>query len=74
VIPNIAEWWTSTENPGVKEFLGTFLSQKPCPTCWGDRLRIEALHVLLESTHKADRSPAPSASRPSAAHATTARC
>jgi excinuclease ABC subunit A len=54
VIPNIAEWWTSTENPGVKEFLGTFMSQKPCPTCWGDRLRIEALHVLLESTHKAE--------------------
>ena len=54
VIPNIAEWWTTTENPGVKEFLGTFMSQKPCPTCWGDRLRIEALHVLLESTHKAE--------------------
>ncbi|MBX3316116.1 MAG: excinuclease ABC subunit UvrA [Phycisphaeraceae bacterium] len=54
VIPNIAEWWTTTENPGVKEFLGTFMSQKPCPTCWGDRLRIEALHVLLESDHKAE--------------------
>ncbi len=54
VIPNIAEWWTSTENPGVKEFLGTFMSQKPCPMCWGDRLRIEALHVLLESDHKAE--------------------
>jgi excinuclease ABC subunit A len=54
VIPNVAEWWASTENPGVKEFLGTFMSQKPCPGCFGDRLRIEALHVLLESEHKAE--------------------
>ncbi len=49
VIPNITEWWTSTENPGVKEWLGGFLSQSPCKSCNGDRLRIEALHVLLES-------------------------
>jgi excinuclease ABC subunit A len=51
VIPNITEWWGSTENEGVKEWLGTFLSQKPCTACRGDRLRIEALHVLLESCH-----------------------
>lgn len=56
VIPNITEWWKSTENEGVKEWLGTFLSQKPCNTCRGDRLRIEALHVQLKSTHKADTS------------------
>ncbi|MEX2218102.1 MAG: excinuclease ABC subunit UvrA [Phycisphaerales bacterium] len=58
VIPNITEWWGSTENEGVKEFLGTFLSQKPCTACHGDRLRIEALHVLLESTHRVDESRA----------------
>ena len=56
VIPNIAEWWKSTENEGVKEWLGTFLSQSPCKTCCGDRLRVEALHVQIESTHKADTS------------------
>jgi excinuclease ABC subunit A len=54
VIPNITEWWGSTENPGVKEWLGGFLSQSPCKTCCGDRLRIEALHVQLASTHRAD--------------------
>jgi len=54
VVPNITQWWQSTENEGVKEWLGTFLSQKPCNTCRGDRLRIEALHVQLTSTHKAD--------------------
>ena len=58
VIPNITAWWTSTENPGVKEWLGTFLSQSPCKTCNGDRLRIEALHVLLKSTHRADKAKA----------------
>jgi excinuclease ABC subunit A len=54
VIPNITKWWETTENPGVKEWLGTFLSQTPCSSCNGDRLRIEALHVLLRSDHKAD--------------------
>ncbi len=54
VIPNITEWWQSTDNPGVKEWLGQFLSQTPCSTCNGDRLRVETLHVLLNSSHRAD--------------------
>src|SRR5207244_1743352 len=54
VIPNIAAWWKATENPSVKEFLSTFLSSTPCRTCNGDRLRIEALHVLIEGTHGVD--------------------
>jgi excinuclease UvrABC ATPase subunit len=43
------EWWEKTENVSVKEWLGQFMSQKPCPECHGDRLRIEALHVLVEA-------------------------
>ncbi len=69
VIPNITEWWKTTENPGVKEWLGGFLSQSPCKACGGDRLRIEALHVQLKSTHAADKKKAFSESvigRPSA--------
>ncbi|MBX3402930.1 MAG: excinuclease ABC subunit UvrA [Phycisphaeraceae bacterium] len=62
VIPNITQWWGSTQNPDIKEWLGQFMSQKPCTTCNGDRLRIEALHVLIESTHAADTSQAFSAS------------
>jgi excinuclease ABC subunit A len=31
------------------------MSTKPCPGCKGDRLRIEALHVLLTSEHLADK-------------------
>jgi excinuclease ABC subunit A len=54
VIPNITQWWDSTENVSVKEWLNGFMSQKPCPECHGDRLRIEALHVMVESSHRAD--------------------
>jgi excinuclease ABC subunit A len=54
VIPEAMQWWQTTETENVKEFLSQFLSQKPCPGCQGDRLRIEALHVLIRSTHKAD--------------------
>ncbi|MCL4742698.1 MAG: excinuclease ABC subunit UvrA [Phycisphaerales bacterium] len=62
VIPNVAAWWASTENPGVKEWLSGFFSQRPCPECHGDRLRIEALHVLLTSDHRADAARASSGS------------
>ncbi|QOJ01902.1 MAG: excinuclease ABC subunit UvrA [Phycisphaeraceae bacterium] len=62
VIPETMKWWETTPTENVKEFLGQFLSQKPCATCRGDRLRIEALHVLLSSAHAADRSRAFSSS------------
>ncbi len=54
VIPELEAWWKSTENPTVKEWLGQFMSTKPCPLCHGDRLRIEALHVMIESSHAVD--------------------
>ncbi len=49
VIPNIMEWWGSTENESVKEWLSGFMSQTPCRTCLGDRLKIESLSVLLRT-------------------------
>ncbi|VAX41042.1 Excinuclease ABC subunit A, partial [hydrothermal vent metagenome] len=61
VIPNITSWWESTDNPSVKEWLNGFMSQRACQDCHGDRLRIEALHVQIESTHKADIAKAHSA-------------
>jgi excinuclease ABC subunit A len=54
VVPNITQWWGTTENEGVKEWLGTFLSQKPCTMCHGDRLRIEAPARAAGEFHKAD--------------------
>jgi excinuclease ABC subunit A len=47
VIPNISQWWGSTENESVKEWLSGFMSQTPCRTCLGDRLRVESLGVVL---------------------------
>ncbi|MFO0857564.1 MAG: ATP-binding cassette domain-containing protein [Phycisphaerales bacterium] len=56
VIPELTEWWKSTENESVKEWLSKFFTDKPCQTCHGDRLRLEALHVLLESEYAVDAS------------------
>jgi excinuclease ABC subunit A len=53
-IPELTEWMNSTENDTVKEWLSQFMGNKPCPECHGDRLRIEALHVLVESSHHAE--------------------
>ncbi|MBY0307753.1 MAG: excinuclease ABC subunit A, partial [Phycisphaerales bacterium] len=47
VLPELTDWWTSTENDTVKEWLGQFMSQTPCESCRGDRLRIESLSVLI---------------------------
>jgi excinuclease ABC subunit A len=51
VIPELTAWWKSTENDSVKEWVSKFFTDKPCGACCGDRLRIEALHVLLHSDH-----------------------
>jgi len=52
VIPNVTEWWGTTENEGVKEWLSGFMSQTPCRTCYGDRLRIESLSVMIGCDEK----------------------
>ncbi|MEM1329862.1 MAG: excinuclease ABC subunit UvrA [Planctomycetota bacterium] len=58
VIPMLHAWFEKTESTWAKDHLHQFQSERVCPTCTGDRLRIEALHVLLESTHAADTSRA----------------
>ena len=55
VIPELTDWWKSTENESVKEWLSKFFTDKACPACHGDRLRLEALHVLIESDHAVER-------------------
>ncbi len=54
VIPELTEWMLSTDNPTVKDWLAQFMSQKPCAACHGDRLRIQALHVLVQSNETID--------------------
>jgi len=38
---------SETESDGIKEWLGSFQSDRPCPKCDGRRLKPEALAVLL---------------------------
>ena len=54
VIPMLDAWFEKTESTWAKDHLHQFQSEKVCPTCCGDRLRIEALHMLLTSSHGAD--------------------
>ncbi|MCL4210019.1 MAG: excinuclease ABC subunit A, partial [Phycisphaerales bacterium] len=49
VIPNLHRRYQGTESDLIRERLRSFMSNAPCPTCGGRRLRIEALHVLLRS-------------------------
>ncbi len=50
VIPNLQRRWESTDSEYVKARLHQYLSEAPCETCHGARLRKEALNVFLEST------------------------
>lgn len=58
VMPMLHEWFHKTESSWVKDHLHQFQHEIVCPTCCGDRLGIAALHVTIESKHKADMSKA----------------
>ena len=45
---------SETESEGVKEWLGQFQADKPCPVCKGKRLKPEALSVLLGGINISD--------------------
>jgi excinuclease ABC subunit A len=62
VMPMLDAWFKKTESQWVKDHLHQYMGEKTCTTCCGDRLRIEALHVLMTSKHKADMGHAASAS------------
>ncbi|KAA0216102.1 MAG: excinuclease ABC subunit UvrA [Leptolyngbya sp. PLA3] len=55
VLPMLHSWFEKTESTWVKDHLHEFQTEKVCPACNGDRLRIEALHVLIESGHRAEK-------------------
>ncbi len=54
VLPNLKRRWETTENESVKQRLHEFLSERPCETCKGARLRAEALAVRLEGKNLHD--------------------
>jgi len=49
VIPNLQRRWKNTTSEFVRHRLHQYMSELPCQTCGGARLRTEALHVLLET-------------------------
>ncbi len=61
VVHGLRKWYEKTESSWMKEWLGQFMREAECRTCLGDRLRLEALHVLVRSAHAPD--PARAASR-----------
>ncbi len=49
VLPNLKRRWDRTDSEYVKAKLHQYLSEAPCETCRGARLREEALSVFMES-------------------------
>jgi len=47
VIPNLNRRWNTTDSEFVKERLHSFLSEQPCQSCNGSRLRPEAISVTV---------------------------
>ena len=54
IIGMLTKKLSETESDGVKEWLGQFQSEKPCPVCRGKRLKPEALSVLLGGINISD--------------------
>ncbi len=73
VIPNLQRRFESTESEWVKSKLHTYMSEQPCETCGGKRLKIDALSVRLHTTQPLDVEPPREIHTPqsyAAAHAT----
>ena len=49
VLPNLQRRFEDTESDWVKHRLAGYMSEQPCPTCEGKRLRPEALAVRIET-------------------------
>lgn len=49
VITNLERRYKDTESDAVREELAKYLSNQPCPSCKGSRLREEARHVFIQS-------------------------
>ena len=52
--PALRSWYERTESSFIREWLGQYMHEAICPACRGDRLKIDALHVQMSSTHGAD--------------------
>ncbi len=50
VLPILQRWFETTESMAMREWLGKYTTETPCPSCHGDRLRIESLSVFIDTT------------------------
>lgn len=51
IIPNMERRYKETESNAVREELAKYLSQQPCTSCGGSRLRQEARYVFVGDTN-----------------------
>lgn len=49
IIPNMQRRYRESDSPMVQEELAKYLSSRPCQTCLGARLRVEARHVFIDN-------------------------
>lgn len=54
VIPRLERLWRDSESEQVKSGIGRYMVANICPTCGGQRLKPEALGVLIDSRSIAD--------------------
>jgi excinuclease ABC subunit A len=54
ILPNLERRYRETESQSMREELARHLSQQPCKTCSGSRLRQSARHVFIEQNNIAD--------------------
>lgn len=54
VIPNLRRRYVQTMSGGIREWIESFMSTKPCPKCDGARLKKEALAIKLNGKSIAD--------------------
>ena len=47
VIPNLERRWRESESAMIKDWLGKYQAQTPCPLCHGKRLNVQALCVKV---------------------------
>ncbi|MCL2017467.1 MAG: excinuclease ABC subunit UvrA [Alphaproteobacteria bacterium] len=47
VIPNLERRWRESESNMIKDWLGKYQAQTPCPLCHGKRLNVQALCVKI---------------------------
>ncbi|GAB3027237.1 excinuclease ABC subunit UvrA [Bowmanella dokdonensis] len=50
ILPNMERRYRETESNAVREELAKYLSQQPCGSCGGTRLRLEARNVFINQT------------------------